>query len=173
MSPDERMAVESTVHRIRELNERIIDVGSRAGTAYLDAYERMLSSAADLQESAGDTGAEWLTTFTRAQASFLRELAQAGPAAAGGLKARAAQAAETAADQARQIPGVTKAEATVRGAVAEEQDLPVPRYDSLTAQEAVDRLTGLSDADLRTVEAYERRHKNRKSVLERIVSQRA
>ncbi len=72
MSAEDRMAVEPTVHRIRELNERIIDVGRRAGSAYLDAYERMLSSAADLQESAGDRGADWLTTFTRAQASFLR-----------------------------------------------------------------------------------------------------
>ena len=172
MSAEDRTAVEPTVHRIRELNERIIDVGRRAGSAYLDAYERMLVSAADLQESAGDRGAEWLTTFTRAQASFLRELAEAGPAAAGGLKARATGAAETAARQARQVPGVSGVAARVRGAVAEEQDLPMTRYDSLTAQEVVDRLSGLSDVEAGMVETYERRHKNRKTVLDRIVSQR-
>ncbi len=173
MSAEERVAVEPTVRRIRELNERIIDAGRRGGAAYLGAYERMLSSAADLQESAGDRGADWLTIVTRSQASFLRELAHAGPAVAGGLSARAAEAAETAAHQARRVPGVVGTEARMRGAVAEEKDLPVARYDSLTAHEAVERLSGLSDIDLRTVEAYERRHKNRKGVLERIASLRA
>ncbi len=172
MSAEDRTAVEPTVHRIRDLNERIIDVGRRDGATYLDAYERMLSSAADLQESAGDRGAEWLTIFTRAQASFLRELAEAGPAAAGGLRARATEAAETAARQARQIPGVSAVQARVRGAVPEEQDLPVPRYDSLTAQEVVERLSGLSEVDLGTIETYERRHKNRKTVLDEIASRR-
>ncbi len=64
-------------------------------------------------------------------------------------------------------------EARARGAVAEEQDLPIPRYDSLTAQEVVERLSGLSDVELGMVETYERRHKNRKSVLDRIASRRA
>jgi hypothetical protein len=172
MSPEERTAVEATVRRIRELNERIIDAGRRAGVASLTTYERMLKSVADLQESAGARTGEWLTAFTRAQASFIRELAEAGPSAARGLRERGAEAAETAARQARRVPGVTGAEAGIRGTVALEEDLPVARYDSLTAQEVAERLSGLSEVELGMVEAYERRHKNRKSVLDRIASQR-
>lgn len=173
MSAEERSAVEMTVDRVRDLNERIIDAGRTAGAEFLDAYERVLKSVADLQESAGARGAEWLTTFTRAQASFRQELAEAVPAATRAVSGRAAEVAETAARQARRVPGFSEAEAEVRGAVAEGQDLPLPGYDSLTAQKVVGRLSALSDVELGTVDGYERVHKNRKTILDRIASLRA
>ena len=49
-------------------------------------------------------------------------------------------------------------------------DLAIGRYDALTADEIVGRLTGLSQVDLAKVAAYERKHENRSTVLGRIDS---
>ncbi|MDX6723711.1 MAG: hypothetical protein QOD44_2783 [Solirubrobacteraceae bacterium] len=68
-------AVEETVERIRELNERILDAGKKTGGAYLDAYEKALQSIADYQEQiAQQTDVEWISTIVDAQARFTREL---------------------------------------------------------------------------------------------------
>jgi polyhydroxyalkanoate synthesis regulator phasin len=45
---------------------------------------------------------------------------------------------------------------------------PILSYDDLTAGQVLQRLSGLSPADLRKVRDYERRHANRKTVLEAI-----
>ncbi len=45
---------------------------------------------------------------------------------------------------------------------------PITGYDNLTAQQIVGRLSGLSSAELRKVRDYERRHANRKTVLNSI-----
>jgi hypothetical protein len=66
---------EATTERIRDLNERILDAGRKAGSAYLDAYEKTLESIADYQESvAKQTDVEWVSTIVDAQARFTREL---------------------------------------------------------------------------------------------------
>jgi len=66
---------EATTERIRDLNERILDAGKKAGSAYLDAYEKTLESIADYQESvAKQTDVEWVSTIVDAQARFTREL---------------------------------------------------------------------------------------------------
>jgi hypothetical protein len=70
--------------------------------------------------------------------------------------------------QARRVPGEAQAEGAVKGAVASEQDLPIPDYDSLTAEEVVKRLPELSQVDLAKVEGYERKTAGRTTVLDRI-----
>ena len=72
--------------------------------------------------------------------------------------------------QARKVPGVARAEGQVKGAVASESDLAIGRYDSLTADEIIGRLTGLSQIDLAKIDAYERKNQNRTTVLGRIDS---
>lgn len=42
---------------------------------------------------------------------------------------------------------------------------PIRNYESLTAKDVVARLDGLREADLKAVRAYERRHKQRQTVL--------
>jgi ferritin-like metal-binding protein YciE len=75
--------------------------------------------------------------------------------------------------QARKVPGVARAEGEIKGARASEEDLPIPGYDDLTAQEIVAKLDDLSQIDLSKVDAYERRHDDRTTVLDRIASLRA
>ena len=51
-----------------------------------------------------------------------------------------AKAVKRSARQARKVPGVAQAEGQVKGAVADESDLAIARYDSLTADEINARL---------------------------------
>jgi ferritin-like metal-binding protein YciE len=84
------------------------------------------------------------------------------------LAGETAGRARRSARQLRKVPGVARAEGEVKGAVASERDLPIARYDSLTAAQVNEQLPGLSQIDLGKVHAYERRHQGRKSVLDRI-----
>jgi hypothetical protein len=47
-------------------------------------------------------------------------------------------------------------------------NFPILAYDDLTADQVVSRLTDLTAAELRKVRDYERRHANRKTVLNSI-----
>jgi ferritin-like metal-binding protein YciE len=96
---------------------------------------------------------------------------EAGEATASKARTNAARAKRTA-RQARRVPGVARAEGQVKGAVATEDDLAIPRYDQLTAEEIVGKLASLSQIDLAKVDAYERKNENRTTVLSRITSLR-
>ena len=75
--------------------------------------------------------------------------------------------------QARKVPGVARAEGTVKGAVASESDLAISNYDSLSANEVQDKLSELSQVDLAKVNAYERKNQNRSTITSRIDSLQA
>ena len=86
---------------------------------------------------------------------------------------RGAGQAKRTARQARKVPGVARAEGTVKGAVASESDLAIANYDSLSADEIQDKLAELSQIDLAKVNAYERKNQNRSTVTSRIDSLQA
>jgi ferritin-like metal-binding protein YciE len=97
------------------------------------------------------------------------DIATTGAAEATKATARkTAGAAKRTARKARKVPGVAQAEGQVKGAVASESDLAIARYDSLTADEIIGRLSELSQVDLAKVDSYERRHQNRTTVLDRV-----
>jgi polyhydroxyalkanoate synthesis regulator phasin len=78
--------------------------------------------------------------------------------AARGARTRAVKAADPVlaqADRVRRTAGVGP-------------NFPVTGYDDLTAAQIQSRLTGLTPAELRKVRDYERRHANRKTVLNSI-----
>lgn len=162
--------VDESVGRIRQINDRILETARKSGEASLQAYERLLKTIAEGQEAAGDRGADWVRAFTAAEARFTRELADALPAAARSAIERATTLRDAAAQQVRRLPGVEPAEGEARGTVAREQDLPISNYDQLTAAEIVNRLERLSKTDLHKVDAYERKHGNRKTIHEKIHS---
>ena len=80
---------------------------------------------------------------------------------------RGAQATRNA-RQARKLPGVAQAEGQIKGAVAGEGDLAIPRYDKLTADETVAKLSELSQIELAKVDSYERKNQSRSTVLSKI-----
>jgi len=85
---------------------------------------------------------------------------------------KAVSTAKRTSRQARKVPGVAQAEGQIKGAVASEEDLPITRYDELTADEITSKLTGLSQIDLAKVDSYERKNQNRSTITGRITSLR-
>jgi hypothetical protein len=74
---------EAAEARIRELNERIIDAGKRAGRGTLDIYESTLKAVSDsLERGPGSSDIEWVSSIATAQANFLRDLTKAWTSAA-------------------------------------------------------------------------------------------
>ena len=71
-------------------------------------------------------------------------------------------------DTARKIPGVAALEGAVTGAMATEQDLPIAGYDKQSAADIAARLKGLSQRELRMIDAYERKHENRATITDKI-----
>ena len=94
---------------------------------------------------------------------------EAGGAAKRTARKSAGQAKRTA-RQARKVPGVARAEGTVKGAAASESDLAISNYHSLSADEVQDKLAELSQIELAKVNAYERKNQNRSTVTSRIDS---
>jgi hypothetical protein len=60
----------------------------------------------------------------------------------------------------------------LKGAAVAEDELPIPGYGELTAIEVTDRLPRLSQADLATIEGYERAHAGRSTILNKIAELR-
>jgi hypothetical protein len=72
------------------------------------------------------------------------------------------------ADKARRVPGVAAAEGAVTGAFATEDDLPITGYDKQTADAIAAKLNGMSQRELRFIGAYEAKHQNRATIIDRI-----
>lgn len=151
------------------------DVTADLAASILEDEERMLTrlrgeipklAEAVVQAEVGGTPAFDPTTTGAADA--VRAAGQAGSAAASAVTERAKGAAR----QARKVPGVSQAEGEAKGAAASQEDLPITGYDSRNASEIVTLLPGLSQVDLGKVDAYERRHQNRTTVLQKIDSLR-
>src|SRR3954470_2007088 len=70
-------------------------------------------------------------------------------------------AAKRTARQSRKVPGASRVEGEIKGALASEGgDLAIARYDTLTAEEISGRLADLSQIDLAKIDAYERKGQN-------------
>ncbi|MGA2013288.1 MAG: hypothetical protein ABSH51_22505 [Solirubrobacteraceae bacterium] len=76
----------------------------------------------------------------------------------------------TLADQARKIPVLAAAESALTGMLTTEHDLPIADYDKHTADDIVAKLTTVSQRELRKIGAYEAKHDNRVTILDRIAA---
>src|SRR3954471_13523051 len=104
-----------------------------------------LTDAVVRAELEGD-GSYDITTTGAADATRAAGRATKSAASRGGARAK------RAARQVRKVPGAARAEGTVKGAVASAEDLPIARYDDLSAAEITARLPELSQIDLSKVE---------------------
>jgi hypothetical protein len=71
-------------------------------------------------------------------------------------------------DMARKIPGVAAVEGVITGVLASEQDMPIKDYDKQTAADITAKLKGLSQRELRMIDAYERKHQNRTTIIDKV-----
>jgi hypothetical protein len=82
----------------------------------------------------------------------------------------AADEVRSQAQKVRRVPGVTQVEGAVKGALADEDDLAIANYDTLTAEEVISHLGGLSQIDLAKIGAYETKNAGRSTVLHKVTS---
>jgi ferritin-like metal-binding protein YciE len=163
-SKTERLATSVLAEERRMLDRllkeipRLTDAVARAEFDGEGSYDVSRTGAADTVREAGGTA---------------KRTARRGAGQAKRTTRRGAGQAKRTARQTRKVPGVARAEGTVKGAVASESDLAIPNYDSLSADEVQDKLTQLSQIDLAKVNAYERRNQNRSTVTSRIDSLQA
>jgi len=106
----------------------------------------------DLEQLLGRGRDEIETRTTKARKGVTGAVGRATKAARGAADPALAQA-----DRARRTAGVGPS-------------FPILGYDDLTAAQVQTRLDGLSPAELRKVRDYERKHANRKSVLDAVES---
>ena len=135
---------------------------SNANTA-----EVVARSASEQQEGVRELAQQWASTYERFFSSW-------GSYAEEGLKSAqqvTEQGLENAGRTARQGLRVAEeaAEQTERAVrQADPNQLPIKNYDELNASEVAAKLDGLMAAELKKVEAYEKRNKNRETVVEQI-----
>jgi len=134
----------------------------------LDRIMREIPKLTDAVVKADIKGQPSYDVATTGAGEAVREAGEATKKAA----RKTTTATKKTARNARKVPGVAQAEGEIKGAVASEGDLAIARYDSLTADDVVGKLAGLSQIDLAKVDAYERKNQNRTTVLSRITSLR-
>jgi hypothetical protein len=79
---DAPVGMEELAEQVRQLNEQIIEASKRSGETYLQSYQQLLKTVADVQEEAGKSSPwDWVTTMATAQANFTRDIAEAYAAA--------------------------------------------------------------------------------------------
>jgi len=129
-----------TTDDAQKVASRLLDRGRKQTRDVLDDLEQLVGRGRD--EIEGRT------------ASARRQVETAARGARGRAP-RAADPPRVQADRVRRAAGVGPS-------------FPILNYDELTATQVQGRLTDLSPAELRKVRDYERRHANRKSVLNAI-----
>jgi ferritin-like metal-binding protein YciE len=139
---DEEKMLQRILREIPKLTDAVV----RAEVKGDSSYDISTTGAADVTRDARDT------TRNAARAT--------------------AAATKRTARKARKVPGVAQAEGQIKGAVAGEDDLAIPRYDGLTAEEIISKLPGLSQIDLAKIDSYERKNQNRSTILSRVTSLR-
>ena len=134
--------------------------------------DRLLKEIPRLTDAVAQAEFDGNDSYDLTQTGAADTLREAGGTAKRTARQGAGQAKRTARG-ARKVPGVARAEGTVKGAVASESDLAIPNYDSLSADEIQEKLSELSQIELAKVNAYERKTQNRSTVTSRIDSLQA
>lgn len=70
--------LDEAVQRVKALSDQVTEQAKKNGLAWIEGYERMLTSLLELQQQAAKgTGVDWVTTLATTQANFVRETSSA------------------------------------------------------------------------------------------------
>ena len=183
LARDHRAQEEQTLRELREvipqlardvvsaqvIGEPVYDVGSTGAADAVRATARFVRRAGrraqeEVVETAQEAGAA-----TRAAATDVAETAEETAERAQRTARRTARRTQEATREAvRSIPGEQEIEGEIRGARATEDELAIAGYDTLTVEQILPKLRLLPELELAKVDGYEREHRNRKRVLDRI-----
>ena len=140
-----------------ENNARTAEVVAQSASEQQESFRK-------LAEQMGSTYEEFFSSWDRYAKENLKRAEQVSEQVA----ERGIEAAEQVSRQGLRV-AEDAAEQTERAAKkADPNDLPIKNYDKLNVSEISSKLDGLSAAELKKVEAYEKRNKNRETVIEQI-----
>jgi hypothetical protein len=72
---NEAPKLDAAFEQVKDFNDQFLAAARKAGNQYIDAYEKTVDRAIELElKVAGLTQQEWLTNLIEAQADFTREL---------------------------------------------------------------------------------------------------
>jgi ferritin-like metal-binding protein YciE len=183
LARDHRAQEEQTLRDLREVipqlardvvaaqvgGEPVYDVGSTGAADAVRATARFVRRAGRQAQDEVVETAEQAGAATRAAASDVADAAEQTAEQTRRTARRTARRTQGAArDAVRSIPGEQEIEGQVRGAQAGPEDLAIAGYDELTVERILPKLRLLPELELAKVDAYEREHRNRKRVLDRI-----
>ncbi len=76
-SPDVSADLEAATKRVQELSEQVLSQAKQNGLAWLEGYEKMLTSMLDFEEQAAKgTGADWATSLATTHANLVRQTSE-------------------------------------------------------------------------------------------------
>lgn len=69
--------LEATAERVRELSEQVMAKAKENGLAWLEGYERLLTTMLDFEEQAAkNTGVDWASKLATTHADFVRQTSE-------------------------------------------------------------------------------------------------
>jgi hypothetical protein len=76
-TPDVSGDVEAASKRVQELSDQVLSQAKQNGLAWLEGYERMLTSMLEFEEQAAKgTGADWATSLASTHANLVRQTSE-------------------------------------------------------------------------------------------------
>ena len=77
MSTPEVGDIEAATKRVQELSEQVVTQAKQNGLAWLEGYERLLTSMLEFEEQAAKgTGADWATSLASTHANLVRQTSE-------------------------------------------------------------------------------------------------
>lgn len=166
---DEERMLDRILREIPALTKAVVRADVEGDPSFDVGETGAAQTAKAAGRKAADAGSR-ATSRAKGAGTAARSKAKDAGTGAKDAGAGAATKARAATRQARKVPGVARAEGTVKGAVATTGDLPIPRYGDLTAEEIASRLPKLSQIDLAKVDAHERRTEDRSTITDRVAT---
>ncbi|QJY48927.1 hypothetical protein [Pseudonocardia broussonetiae] len=76
-TPPDTGDLEATAERVRKLSEQVMAKARENGLAWLEGYERLLTTMLDFEEQAAkNTGVDWATKLATTHADFVRQTSE-------------------------------------------------------------------------------------------------
>lgn len=76
-TPDVTGDLDATAARVRELSEQVLAKAKENGLAWLEGYEKLLTTMLDFEEQAArSTGADWAAKLVSTHADFVRQTSE-------------------------------------------------------------------------------------------------
>jgi hypothetical protein len=161
---------------LKDMGPTFVNMFVARGRAEIDRRQAQVQQRTTTAKSIGQVavafGVPMVKQRVEKEVGNARQRAQTFLETIGGSDAPAPAAPPRAPAASRPAPRPAPASAAptapTNGASPARDSLPIPGYDSLSASQVVERLTGLTPAELDAVRTYEGAHRNRRTILGKI-----